>query len=37
MSIQDCFLIDTKLHLIKPYASFGKYEFNSSFLFSFDF
>ncbi|CAF1093516.1 unnamed protein product [Adineta steineri] len=23
MSLRDCFLIDTKLHLIKPYASFG--------------
>ncbi|CAF1100309.1 unnamed protein product [Adineta ricciae] len=23
MSLRDCFLIDTKLHLVKPYASFG--------------
>ncbi|UJR09156.1 hypothetical protein I4U23_013404 [Adineta vaga] len=23
MSIRDCFLLDTKLHLVKPYASFG--------------
>jgi len=26
MSLKDCFLIDTKLYLIKPYASFGKIE-----------
>jgi hypothetical protein len=24
MSLKDCFLIDTKLYLIKPYAVFGK-------------
>ncbi|CAF5109779.1 unnamed protein product [Rotaria magnacalcarata] len=24
MSLKDCFLIDTKLNLVKPYASFGK-------------
>jgi hypothetical protein len=24
MSLRDCFLMDTKLYLIKPYASFGK-------------